>query len=111
MILLVIHIAFIMLPTLSIRVRRLHDIGKRGELFFVGLVPFFYGITLLVLLCRDSMTEANEFGPSPKYTPLLPMQLYRIQIKVIVLHYYQMIIIVYIVHQIYSASIDNIIVQ
>ena len=71
MILLVIYIAFIMTPTLSATVRRLHDIGKRGEYIFVGLVPFFGGLTLLVYLCRDSMTEANEFGPSPKYTPFI----------------------------------------
>ena len=68
MIILVIYIAFIMLPTLSATVRRLHDIGKRGEYIFVGLIPFFGGLTLLVYLCRDSMMEENEFGPSPKYT-------------------------------------------
>ena len=68
MILLVIYIAFIMTPTLSATVRRLHDIGKSGEYIFVGLVPFFGGLTLLVYLCRDSMMEENEFGPSPKYT-------------------------------------------
>ena len=50
MILLVIYIAFIMTPTLSATVRRLHDIGKRGEYIFVGLVPFFGGLTLLVYL-------------------------------------------------------------
>ena len=61
------YIAGIMLPTLSATVRRLHDIGRRGEYIFIGLVPFFGGIALLVLLCQDSMKEANEFGPSPKY--------------------------------------------
>ena len=79
MIILVIYIAFIMLPTLSATVRRLHDIGKRGEYIFVGLIPFFGGLTLLVYLCRDSMMEENEFGPSPKYTqnlinPVLQVQ-------------------------------------
>ena len=68
MILLTIHIAFITLPTLSATVRRLHDIGKSGCYIFVGLVPFFGGLTLLVFLCRDSMPEANEFGPPTKYT-------------------------------------------
>ena len=61
------YIAGIMLPTLSATVRRLHDVGRRGEYIFIGLVPFFGGIALLVLLCQDSMKEANEFGPSPKY--------------------------------------------
>ena len=61
------YIAGIMLPTLSATARRLHDVGRRGEYIFIGLVPFFGGIALLVLLCQDSMKEANEFGPSPKY--------------------------------------------
>ena len=64
------YISFIMLPLFAATVRRLHDIGKRGEFIFVGLVPFFGGITLLVLLCKDSQKEKNEFGPSPKYIPM-----------------------------------------
>ena len=62
-----IYVAGIILPTLSATVRRLHDVGRRGEYIFIGLVPFFGGIALLVLLCQDSMKEGNEFGPSPKY--------------------------------------------
>ena len=60
-------VSFIMIPIFAATVRRLHDIGKRGEYIFVGLAPFFGGITLLVLLCMDSQKESNEFGPSPKY--------------------------------------------
>ena len=71
LIVLSIYISFIMLPTLSATVRRLHDTGRRGEYIFVGLVPFFGEIALLVFLCQDSMTEANEFGPSPKYSPFI----------------------------------------
>ena len=67
-ILLGIYVPFITLPTLSASVRRLHDIGKSGCYLFIGLVPFFGTLTLLVFLCRDSMPEANEFGPPTKYT-------------------------------------------
>ena len=67
-ILLGIHVSFIALPTLSASVRRLHDIGKSGCYLFIGFVPFFGTLTLLVFLCRDSMPEANEFGPPTKYT-------------------------------------------
>ena len=56
-----------MLPLLCATVRRLHDIGKRGEYIFILLVPLYGPITLLVLLCRDSQPETNKFGPSPKY--------------------------------------------
>ena len=68
-----IYISGIMLPTLSATVRRLHDVGKRGEYIFIGLVPFFGSLALLILLCQDSMREANEFGPSPKYLNNLPL--------------------------------------
>jgi uncharacterized membrane protein YhaH (DUF805 family) len=67
-ILLGIYVPFITLPTLSASVRRLHDIGKSGCYLFIGFVPFFGTLTLLVFLCRDSMPEANEFGPPTKYT-------------------------------------------
>ena len=63
-----VYVSFVMLPTLSATVRRLHDVGKRGEFIFIGLVPFFGGIALLALLCTDSMRETNEHGPSPKYS-------------------------------------------
>ena len=62
-----IYVCAIMLPTLAATVRRLHDIGRQGETIFIGLVPFFGGIVLLVLLCTDSMKESNEYGPSTKY--------------------------------------------
>ena len=62
-----IYVSAIMLPTLAATVRRLHDIGRQGETIFIGLVPFFGGIVLLVLLCTDSMKESNEYGPSTKY--------------------------------------------
>lgn len=62
-----IHISCTALPVLSATVRRLHDIGKKGNYIFIGLVPFFGGLTLLILLCFDSHQNSNKYGPSPKY--------------------------------------------
>ena len=53
------------IPMLSMAVRRLHDIDKRGWWILLGLIPFG-GIALLVLLLMDS-DGANRFGDSPKY--------------------------------------------
>ena len=53
------HIGFIMLPLFASTVRRLHDTGRRGESIFIGLVPFFGDIALLVLLCKDSTKRKN----------------------------------------------------
>ena len=65
--LLLFYICFIILPVLAATVRRLHDVGKPGELIFIALVPFFGQIALVVVLCTDSDRGKNEFGPSTKY--------------------------------------------
>ena len=79
MILLCFHVGFIMIPLFAATVRRLHDTGRRGEYIFLGLVPFFGQITLLVILCKDSSQGNNEYGNSPKYSTMdmnSPMVLY-----------------------------------
>jgi len=54
------------LPTLAVSVRRLHDIGKSGWFILIGLIPFIGGIWLLVLFLTNSKPGDNEFGPNPK---------------------------------------------
>ena len=79
MVLLCFHGGFIMIPLFAATVRRLHDTGRRGEYIFLGLVPFFGQITLLVILCKDSSQGNNEYGNSPKYSTMdmnSPMVLY-----------------------------------
>lgn len=53
-----------LLPNIAVTVRRLHDTGRSGAWFFIGLVPLIGGIWLLVLMCLDS-TADNEYGPRP----------------------------------------------
>ena len=65
-----IYFPFVILPLFSSTVRRVHDIGKRGEYIFIGLVPFYGQLALLILLCKDSEKKANEYGPSPKYVSI-----------------------------------------
>lgn len=56
----------IIVPSLAVVVRRLHDTGKSGWWFFISLVPLIGGIWLLVLLVTDSTPGANEYGSNPK---------------------------------------------
>ena len=63
----IIYFLCIVLPVLSATARRLHDVGKNGEYMFIAFVPFFGGLSLLVLLCLDSKQNKNKYGPSPKY--------------------------------------------
>ncbi|MGB8215285.1 MAG: DUF805 domain-containing protein [Anaerolineales bacterium] len=56
----------ILLPSLGVTVRRLHDIGKSGWWIFISLIPIIGDIWLLVLLCTDSQPGTNQYGPNPK---------------------------------------------
>jgi len=56
----------ILIPTLAVVVRRLHDVGKSGWWWFIGLIPIIGIIWLLVLMIIDSNPGDNKYGPNPK---------------------------------------------
>ncbi len=58
----------VMLPSLAVSVRRLHDIGKSGWMLLIGLIPIVGGIVLLVFAIKDSQPGDNEYGANPKET-------------------------------------------
>ena len=58
-----------LLPAISVLVRRLHDIDKSGWWFWIALVPFVGGIVLLVFECIEGTRGPNRFGPDPKAEP------------------------------------------
>jgi len=55
----------LIIPTLSITVRRLHDTGRSGWMFFISFVPVVGGLVFLIFMLQDSR-EDNEYGPNPK---------------------------------------------
>ncbi len=55
------------IPILAVQVRRLHDTGRSGWMWLVGLIPLVGGIILIVFLASDSAKGTNSYGPSPKY--------------------------------------------
>ena len=59
-----IYSLIVFLPSLSLAVRRLHDVGKSGWWYLLIFVPFG-GIFLIVWACTDSK-EDNQWGPNPK---------------------------------------------
>ena len=69
----VIHLPFlgglyglaVLLPSLGVEIRRLHDIDKSGWWVLIGLVPLIGGIWLLVLLCLAGKPGPNRFGSNP----------------------------------------------
>ena len=56
----------IILPSLSVLVRRLHDLGKSGAWFFISFIPFIGSIWLLILTCTEGTKGANAYGEDPK---------------------------------------------
>ncbi len=55
----------LLVPTLALVVRRLHDTDKSGWFILIQLIPFG-GIVLLVFMCLDGTPGANKYGPNPK---------------------------------------------
>lgn len=56
----------ILIPSLAVCIRRLHDIGKSGWWYLIGFVPVVGIIVLLIWFCTDSQPGNNEWGPNPK---------------------------------------------
>ena len=58
----VIIILGLLVPTLAVSVRRLHDIGKGGAWIFINLIPLIGSIWFLILLIKEGEKVANRFG-------------------------------------------------
>ena len=58
----------VLLPSLAVAFRRLHDIGRSGAWILIGLIPLIGAIILLVFACTDSQPDDNQYGPNPKAT-------------------------------------------
>lgn len=56
----------VLLPSLAVAVRRLHDTGRTGWWMLIIVLPLIGPIVLLVFFVFDSQPEANEYGESPK---------------------------------------------
>ena len=59
------YLVAILIPSLAVSVRRLHDIGISGWMILVALIPIA-GIGLLVLFVLDSDPGENQYGANPK---------------------------------------------
>jgi uncharacterized membrane protein YhaH (DUF805 family) len=57
----------LLLPSLAVAVRRLHDTDRSGWWILIGLFPLVGAIVLLVFFVQDGTPGANRFGPSPKH--------------------------------------------
>ncbi|HIW62363.1 MAG TPA: DUF805 domain-containing protein [Candidatus Stackebrandtia excrementipullorum] len=58
----------VLLPSLAVAVRRLHDTGKSGWSLLLGLIPLAGPIILIVFMVTGS-DDANEYGERAPATP------------------------------------------
>lgn len=61
----------ILIPSLAVMVRRLHDTGRTGWWFFLLFIPLIGAIVLLIFLLQDSKPGENKYGDNPKQDELL----------------------------------------
>jgi uncharacterized membrane protein YhaH (DUF805 family) len=56
----------ILIPSIAVGVRRLHDTDRSGWWILIGLIPLIGAIVLLVFYVQDGTPGPNKFGASPK---------------------------------------------
>ncbi len=60
----------ILVPSVAVNIRRLHDTNHSGWWWFLWLIPIVGWIIMIVWLATDSMLEDNQYGPNPKGMPI-----------------------------------------
>lgn len=56
----------VMLPSIGVSVRRLHDTNRSGWWLLIAFIPIIGAIVLLVFTVQDSTPGDNKFGENPK---------------------------------------------
>jgi uncharacterized membrane protein YhaH (DUF805 family) len=61
----------VLVPSIAVGVRRLHDTDRSGWWLLLGLIPLLGAIALIVLLALDGTPGDNRYGPNPKAAPIV----------------------------------------
>ena len=69
-----------LLPSISVGVRRLHDINKSGWWMLLNFIPYVGILIVLIFLCLKGDVGENKFGQSP-LTKNITEDLYQIALK------------------------------
>jgi len=56
----------VLIPSISVGVRRLHDTNRSGWWLLITVIPLIGAIVIIVLLALDSKPGDNEYGSNPK---------------------------------------------
>ena len=55
----------LLVPSLAVAWRRLHDMGKSGAFYLFILIPLVGWIFVLIWLCKETQPGDNQYGPQP----------------------------------------------
>jgi len=56
----------VLLPTLGVNARRLHDTNRSGWWMLLWLIPILGWIPIIIFLAQDGTPADNKYGPDPK---------------------------------------------
>ena len=59
------YVLAILVPSIAVSIRRMHDIGRSGWWVLISLVPFIGSIWYIVLAALPSQLGPNQYGPNP----------------------------------------------
>ncbi len=62
----IIAVLALIVPSIAVTVRRLHDTDKTGWLVLLAFIPFVGSIILIVLCAIAGDQGANQYGPVPE---------------------------------------------
>lgn len=60
------YAAVIIVPSLAVTARRLHDTGRSGWWMLIALIPILGALVLLYFMAIDGDPGDNAYGPNPK---------------------------------------------
>jgi uncharacterized membrane protein YhaH (DUF805 family) len=56
----------VLIPSIAVGVRRLHDTGRSGWWMLIGFIPLIGAIWLLVYFVEEGTAGPNQYGADPK---------------------------------------------
>ena len=56
----------VLIPSIAVSIRRLHDTGRSGWWILLSLIPLLGALVLLIFYCIDGEPGENAYGPDPK---------------------------------------------
>ena len=57
---------FVLIPSITVSIRRLHDVDRSGWWLLISLIPLIGSIVLLGFVAQDSRANENQGGCNPE---------------------------------------------